>query len=83
MAENGRRLAVWARREGECAGSLARLGRDGCEERVDLDRDQLGAGRQVIITAVDRAPLETAWGEKPLSLFHVEQGVLTSANKMA
>lgn len=48
---------------------------------AELDREhcarvceQLGAGRQVIITAVDRAPLETAWGEKPLNLFHVEQG---------
>ena len=48
---------------------------------AELDREhcgrvceQLGAGRQVILTAVDRAPLEAAWGEKPLSLFHVEQG---------
>jgi len=23
---------------------------------------------------VDRAPLEAAWGEQPLNLFHVEQG---------
>jgi DNA replication and repair protein RecF len=48
---------------------------------AELDREhcarvceQLGAGRQVILTAVDRAPLEAAWGEKPLNLFHVEQG---------
>ena len=48
---------------------------------AELDREhcarvceQLGAGRQVILTAVDRAALEAAWGEKPLNLFHVEQG---------
>jgi len=48
---------------------------------AELDREhcgrvceQLGAGRQVILTAVDRAPLEAAWGEQPLNLFHVEQG---------
>ena len=48
---------------------------------AELDREhcarvceQLGAGRQVILTAVDRASLEAAWGEKPLNLFHVEQG---------
>ena len=50
---------------------------------AELDREhcarvceQLRVGRQVILTAVDREPLETAWGEKPLHLFHVEQGQL-------
>jgi DNA replication and repair protein RecF len=53
---------------------------------AELDREhcgrvceQLGAGRQVILTAVDRAPLEAAWGEEPLSLFHVEQGQVLPA----
>ena len=53
---------------------------------AELDREhcarvceQLGTGRQVILTAVDRAPLEAAWGEKPLSLFHVEQGQVLPA----
>ena len=53
---------------------------------AELDRghcakvcEQLGTGRQVILTAVDRAPLEAAWGEKPLSLFHVEHGRVLSA----
>jgi DNA replication and repair protein RecF len=41
--------------------------------------EQLGAGRQVILTAVDRVPLEAAWGGKPLNLFHVEQGRLLPA----
>ena len=48
---------------------------------AELDREhcrrvceQLSTGRQVILTAVDRAPLEAAWGEARLSLFHVEQG---------
>ena len=35
---------------------------------------QLGMGRQVILTAVDRGSLEAAWGDGPLELFHVEQG---------
>jgi len=35
---------------------------------------ELGRGRQVILTAVDRGSLETAWGGNPLNLFHVEQG---------
>ena len=35
---------------------------------------QLGVGRQVILTAVDRGSLEAAWGNGPLRLFHVEQG---------
>jgi len=35
---------------------------------------QLGTGRQVILTAVDRGSLEAAWGDGPLELFHVEQG---------
>ena len=39
---------------------------------------QLRGGRQVIMTAVDRASLERAWGEEPLSLFHVEQGVVSA-----
>ena len=43
------------------------------------EREQLGAGRQVILTAVDRASLEAAWGEEPLSLFHVEQGRMLPA----
>ncbi|MBS58521.1 MAG: hypothetical protein CL588_00900 [Alteromonadaceae bacterium] len=53
---------------------------------AELDREhcarvceQLGAGRQVILTAVDRAPLEAAWGEKPLNLFHVERGQVLPA----
>jgi DNA replication and repair protein RecF len=53
---------------------------------AELDRghcsrvcEQLGIGRQVILTAVDRAPLEAAWGEKPLSLFHVEHGQVLPA----
>ena len=53
---------------------------------AELDREhcsrvceQLGAGRQVILTAVDRAPLEAAWGEALLSLFHVEQGQVLPA----
>jgi DNA replication and repair protein RecF len=48
---------------------------------AELDRthcanvcEQLGSGRQVVLTAVDRTSLEAAWGESPLSLFHVEQG---------
>ena len=48
---------------------------------AELDREhcarvcgQLGAERQVILTAVDRTTLEAAWGEQPLNLFHVEQG---------
>ena len=48
---------------------------------AELDREhcarvceQLGAGRQVILTAVERASLEAAWGDKPLNLFHVEHG---------
>jgi DNA replication and repair protein RecF len=39
---------------------------------------QLRGGRQVIMTAVDRASLERAWGEEPISLFHVEQGVVSA-----
>lgn len=35
---------------------------------------QLRGGRQVIMTAVDRASLERAWGDEPMNLFHVEQG---------
>ena len=53
---------------------------------AELDREhcarvceQLGAGRQVILTAVDWAQLEAAWGEKPLNLFHVEQGQVLPA----
>lgn len=38
---------------------------------------QLRGGRQVIMTAVDRASLDRAWGEEPMSLFHVEQGRVT------
>jgi DNA replication and repair protein RecF len=38
---------------------------------------QLRGGRQVIMTAVDRASLERAWGADPINLFHVEQGGLT------
>jgi DNA replication and repair protein RecF len=36
--------------------------------------EQLGRGRQVVLTAVDRGSLEIAWGEGALNLFHVEQG---------
>ena len=39
---------------------------------------QLRGGRQVIMTAVDRASLERAWGEEPINLFHVEQGVVSA-----
>lgn len=39
---------------------------------------QLRGGRQVIMTAVDRASLQRAWGDEPMSLFHVEQGTLTA-----
>ena len=53
---------------------------------AELDREhcgrvcgQLRAGRQVILTAVDRAALEAAWGDEPLSLFHVEQGQVLPA----
>ena len=35
---------------------------------------ELGVNRQVVLTAVDRAALETAWQAGPLSLFHVEHG---------
>jgi DNA replication and repair protein RecF len=38
---------------------------------------QLRGGRQVIMTAVDRASLERAWGTDPINLFHVERGGLT------
>ena len=38
---------------------------------------QLRGGRQVIMTAVDRASLERAWGADPINLFHVEHGGLT------
>ena len=53
---------------------------------AELDREhcakvcgQLSSGRQVILTAVDRATLEAAWGEQPLNLFHVEQGQMLVA----
>ena len=35
---------------------------------------ELGVNRQVVLTAVDRTALETAWQAGPLSLFHVEHG---------
>ena len=35
---------------------------------------ELGVNRQVVLTAVDRGALETAWHAGPLSLFHVEHG---------
>ena len=38
---------------------------------------ELGAQRQVLLTAVDRGSLEAAWGGHPLELFHVEQGVIS------
>jgi DNA replication and repair protein RecF len=38
---------------------------------------QLGTERQVLLTAVDRESLETAWGGRSLELFHVEQGVIS------
>ncbi len=52
---------------------------------AELDRahcasvcSQLGAGRQVILTAVDRGSLEAAWGNDPLKLFHVEHGQIAA-----
>jgi DNA replication and repair protein RecF len=51
---------------------------------AELDRShraavcaELGAERQVLLTAVDRGSLEAAWGRHPLELFHVEQGVIS------
>jgi len=41
--------------------------------------DQLRGGRQVVMTAVDRASLQRAWGQAPINLFHVEQGVFTAS----
>ena len=41
--------------------------------------EELGRRRQVILTAVDRGSLETAWGGNPLNLFHVEQGQVQPA----
>ena len=41
--------------------------------------EELGRGRQVILTAVDRGSLEAAWGGSPLNLFHVEQGQVQPA----
>ena len=38
---------------------------------------QLRAGRQVVLTAVDRRSLEAAW-EGGLKMFHVEHGGLSS-----
>ena len=35
---------------------------------------ELGVNRQVVLTAVDRGALETAWHAGPLSVFHVEHG---------
>ena len=39
---------------------------------------QLASGRQVVLTAVDRGSIETAWGSESLQLFHVEQGCVTA-----
>jgi len=35
---------------------------------------QLSQDRQVVLTAVDRGSLESAWGDAPADVFHVERG---------